>query len=198
MPKIVDKEKKREEIAMRSFEFLLENGMVTFNINSIIHFLKMGKGSFYNYFSSRDELLIEILNHLVDHEYTKVKENLLSAKSLKERLYIIYDIYLRDDEESRLVLALIREVFSMFIDENSSTRMSNSSHKYFRLISSLVKEAIEVEIKSDNIKKESIDFVIPFISAVEGVQIFSYSIKELDLKKEIINLIETTVKLMQK
>ena len=60
MPKIVDKEQKRREIALKAMDLFAQKGFEKSSIREIAEIAGMGKGTFYDYFNDKFDLLNEI------------------------------------------------------------------------------------------------------------------------------------------
>jgi AcrR family transcriptional regulator len=56
MPKIVDYEEKKKEIALKAIEVFIEKGYYSTNISDIAKRSGMGRTNFYQYFSNKDEI----------------------------------------------------------------------------------------------------------------------------------------------
>lgn len=61
MPKIVDKEQKRTEIARKTMPLFAKYGFENTPIRKIAAEIGMGKGTFYDYFTSKEDILNEII-----------------------------------------------------------------------------------------------------------------------------------------
>ena len=70
-PKIVDKDKKRTEIAKTALALFARQGYETTAVREIAAAVGMGKGTFYDYFKDKEDLLNEIV-HLLFAEWTGV------------------------------------------------------------------------------------------------------------------------------
>ena len=60
-PKIVNKEKRRREIAEAALEVLAEKGFVEASISQVAQAAGIGKGTVYEYFDTKDELIFAAL-----------------------------------------------------------------------------------------------------------------------------------------
>merc|ERR1712065_105051 len=94
MPKIVNKEQKRKEIALKAYEFICTQGIKNFSTDALIKYMNIGKSSLYNYFKSKDEILYEVQIISTDEYLKNIKNNLQDANTLKEKLYIFFNFYL--------------------------------------------------------------------------------------------------------
>ena len=80
------KAEKRELILESAFELFLEESYANAKIADIAAKAGIGKGTVYEYFSGKEEILLELINTKILPEYN-VFENILSAKSdVKSRL----------------------------------------------------------------------------------------------------------------
>ncbi|MBN1375089.1 MAG: TetR/AcrR family transcriptional regulator [Dehalococcoidia bacterium] len=70
MPKIVDKEQKRIEIARKTMPLLAKYGFENIPIRKITAEAGIGKGTFYNYFTNKEDVLNEIIR-LTFADWTK-------------------------------------------------------------------------------------------------------------------------------
>ena len=61
MPKIVDKNKKRSEIARVAMRLFARKGFENTPIRKITAQADIGKGSFYDYFADKEDILNEIV-----------------------------------------------------------------------------------------------------------------------------------------
>lgn len=71
MPKIVDKEAKRRDIAKKAMPLFARKGYEKTSIRNITSTVGMGKGTFYDYFKDKEDILNEILT-LMFAEYNEI------------------------------------------------------------------------------------------------------------------------------
>ncbi len=71
MPKIVDKEQKRKEIARKTMPLLAKYGFENTPIRKITAEVGIGKGTFYDYFTNKEDMLNEIIR-LLFADWTKL------------------------------------------------------------------------------------------------------------------------------
>jgi AcrR family transcriptional regulator len=56
----------RSEILARLMPFFIETGMSQHSMDDLVRYLKIGKGTFYRHFHSRDELFNLFIEYVVD------------------------------------------------------------------------------------------------------------------------------------
>lgn len=80
--------KKKKHIIESAHKLFLEKGFVNTSIQDILDEAKIAKGTFYNYFSSKNECLISILEYAKDESDQQRKELALGRRKDDEELFI--------------------------------------------------------------------------------------------------------------
>jgi len=107
MPIIVDKEKKRESIALACRQRLLEGDINTLTISAIAKEAGIGKGTFYEYFANKEELLFTLVEILM-HDYNGSQEQKLSTcETTREKIKCFAGFFY--EEESRELRLLYKK-----------------------------------------------------------------------------------------
>jgi len=65
-PKVIDKEKKRNEILMSALKVFTKKGISSATISDIAEEAKIGKGTIYEYFKSKEEIVLSALTLFLD------------------------------------------------------------------------------------------------------------------------------------
>lgn len=66
MPKIVDKPKRRREIAVAAMDLFSKKGFERTSVREIAEVCGIAKGSIYDYFANKEDILIELANHALE------------------------------------------------------------------------------------------------------------------------------------
>ncbi|MCL1810555.1 MAG: TetR/AcrR family transcriptional regulator [Clostridiales bacterium] len=140
------KEKKRELILDTAFELILERGYLNTKIIDIANKAGIGKGTLYEYFESKEALILELVNTRVRRDYEKVCEAMEKAPGSKEKL----------TEYFRLEIETIVRYRSNFSDFKSefmndaseiSTKVVEAVHSIifhqFEAINNVIQQGIE-------------------------------------------------------
>ena len=106
---IVDKDQKRKDIALSSKALILENGINDLTISAIAKAAGIGKGTFYEYFKSKEELLFELVNILMHAYNLRMEEKFSSLTTVREKVKVFTAFFY--DEESRE----LRKIYKMFV-----------------------------------------------------------------------------------
>lgn len=95
MPKIVDHAAYREELLDGAFQLLAERGYAI-SMREIARALGVSTGTLYHYFPGKQELFIQLVQHLANRDMALVREALPPHATAAERLAIISDLLLED------------------------------------------------------------------------------------------------------
>ena len=196
MPKIVNKEKKRKEIALKAYEFIMENGIKKFSTDTLIIYMGIGKSSLYNYFKSKDEILFEVYRIGADDYIEQLKVNIQKANTLKEKLYTLFSFYLVDVIENPNLKDLYKK-YTMVSLEDKTDYMIMINEKFINNLEPIVNEIFTSELKKGTVKKEALSFIEYLQISVDGIFIYSCGLRNFDLKEKVEKFIDSFIKLVE-
>ena len=99
---VVDKEKKRRQIALSCKDLVIDRGLKDITITQIAKEAGIAKGSFYDYFENKEDLVFEIVTFLIEEYNAKMSDRLKSIDDIKEKLKVFASFYYsKDDFELR-------------------------------------------------------------------------------------------------
>lgn len=112
MPIVVNKEEKRRNIALSCRELLLEHGINSLTISQIAKTAGVGKGTVYEYFENKEDIVFEIITtFIVEHE-KKLLELIEVPVTTKEKLYQFFYL-LFENEMARRQLKVYKEFLAI-------------------------------------------------------------------------------------
>ncbi len=85
---------KREAILASAFEIFNEKGFYNTKIEEIAQRAGVGKGTVYLYFSSKEDLLREMLKEVVRYYRSAIRKRMAAAVSPRERLHALFRAHL--------------------------------------------------------------------------------------------------------
>jgi len=195
-PKIVKKEQKRQEIAKSALLFIEEFGIEAFSTSALIKYMGIGKSSLYHYFESKEEILYETF-YLVTLDYVNnCKNEITDDMSLEDKLEIFFDFYLVDSKENLWFRTIYLEYLKIFVDAHTDS-MKEYNLSLFNLYETFFRQILQDGINKGEIKPEAINFAKSMILTADGMLIYSFSIEEFDLSKELRNYLESLMFLLK-
>lgn len=93
MPKIVDKKEKREKILESAIFVFAKKGTANTKMADIAHAAKIGKGTIYEYFKSKDEIFIAAFYYVMKKAEGVVARHLASTDDPLEKLLSLFDAW---------------------------------------------------------------------------------------------------------
>ncbi len=177
---IVDKVKKRQQIALACKDLIANEGIKNLTISKITQTAHIAKGSFYDYFESKEDLVFELTLQLMNEYNQSIEQKLKGAFTIKEKLFIFASFFY-DKKYS-----LLRKIYNEFI----AIALTTPNQKMIEFQSScftLYQEWISEILSSIPNNKAIASYLI---SALKGIYISAIALnKENRLKDELENFI---------
>ena len=141
---IVDKAQKKRDIALSCKQLFIDKSINGLTISEVAKTAGVGKGTIYEYFSNKEEIVFEIVNILLQ-EYNLIKEKKINdAKSSKEKIKVFFYIFYEKEEED------LRQIYKEFIsisllnpDPQMINFQSECTDKYFTWFEAILQEGID-------------------------------------------------------
>jgi AcrR family transcriptional regulator len=181
--KLINKEKKRSSIIYYSYEYFTIHGIRDFTMDDLLKYLQISKGTFYHYFDSKDELISSLFFHLSSEYITANKAKLESSKSLREKLSILYDVYLVKSKTNKVFIDLYKEFFLLY-GSSTNKHVNFYNQKFKEMYFETLKMLITKEIKDGTVKNDSEMLINTIMATADGMIIYSCLFDEYDLSKE--------------
>lgn len=135
------KDKKRDvrsRIVSAAWQLFYEKGYNGTTVDDIIALSETSKGSFYYYFSTKDELL-NSLSLILDNHYEELEETMdLEMNSFDKLLYINYEMHSMMEE--KINIDLLASLYSTQLVTAGDNSLLNQNRKYYQLITKIVEE----------------------------------------------------------
>jgi TetR/AcrR family acrAB operon transcriptional repressor len=191
----VDKDKKRRDIAVACTELLLEKGIKNLTITEIAKTAGIGKGTVYDYFSNKEEIVFEIIRNFIEKHH----QNLLSKSdentSTKQKILYLFDFFLSEHESYEKHLDVFREYLSVTLSSKCSP-MLEFNRECADFIKNILEDIIEEGIKKGEIKDVSRNLVDGIIKSERGYMVMAWA-EGRDLKKDFKEYMDTLFDLIE-
>ena len=192
MPKIVDKLQKRKTIAKSTCSLFIEKGFVNISISEIAKVAGIGKGTIYEYFKNKEDIIFELMWCLQEDYDPKLEENLSKDVDVIQKVIYLFDIFLNDDEIIKTQRQIYKEFLGIYLNNSTEEIIeyhTNLKEKY----SLILREILNESIKKGELKIEALGFVPSVFATVEGFFIVNESKEQiLDYINNLFSLLKTT------
>ncbi|MFE4524607.1 TetR/AcrR family transcriptional regulator [Cytobacillus firmus] len=149
------KRKKKKEILSGALACFAKKGFQAATIDDIVAYSGISKGAIYNYFKSKEEIYLELLNEQTESANERLAEKISMFSSAEEKLEYLFDLY-RDmspfsrERKDRITVQLEFTLHSSR-DENLNRILNERGKKFFlNLITDIMEEGQnDGEFRSD-------------------------------------------------
>lgn len=175
---ITEKKKiKRENIAKSCLELFSKNGFHNVTVSSIAQTAGIGKGTVYEYFSNKEDIVLELMECLQREYDTKLVELSNMEVSQEKFVFTVFDIFIDNDNNHEQK----REILKQFLIA-SITNPSDAIKNYNKTLREKY-----VEILNDKINNKQISYIL--YDAILGQYLLSLTV-EIDLPKKVESIIQ--------
>ena len=196
MPKIVDKLQKRKTIAKSTCSLFIEKGFVNISISEIAKVAGIGKGTIYEYFKNKEDIIFELMWCLQEDYDPKLEENLSKDVDVVQKVIYLFDIFFSENETIQTQRKIYREFLAIYLNNPTPEIIeyhTNLKEKYSIILTNILNN----EIEKGELKKEALLFIPSIFATVEGFFIANNSKKRiLDYFDNLFLLLKTKKELV--
>lgn len=120
MPKIVDREKKRAEIAQKAIEVLAKRGFRATTIQDIADAAGLGKGTIYHYFKTKEEILWAVSEQMFRETERSLGAALLRINEPMDKLVALIEEALHITEDLEHLFIIYSELWLITVRGEST------------------------------------------------------------------------------
>ena len=140
---VVNKEEKRRNIALSCRELLLEYGINSLTISHIAQTAGVGKGTIYEYFENKEDIVFEIITTFIaDHEKILL-ERMAGSNSSREKLFHFLNM-LFEDGDAHKHLKVYKEFLAISLMHESEEMLAFSSQcrkRFMAIVETVLEQA---------------------------------------------------------
>ena len=191
---IVDKEKKRSDIACSCKEILLEHGIKNLTISQIAKTAGVGKGTIYEYFENKEDIVFEIITMFIVAHEKKLQEITDQNISTKDKLFHFFYL-MHEDENSNKQLNIYREFLAISMT-NGTQEMVDFNIKCRGKFTDILGQIVKEGIMKGEIRTEAQNMVSALLTFKLGLVVETHT-AALDPKYEITHFLDALYKVIE-
>ncbi len=192
---IVDKVQKRKDIALACKKLFVEQGIKDVTVSKIAKTAGVSKGSIYDYFKNKEDVVFEIVNVLMQEHNTIKQEKLALIETTKDKIKLFFNIF--HDDSDRELRELYKEFISISLTQPNQEMIAFQSQCYQDYLV-WFEEIIQEGINKEEILPQSIGLVKGLMASGEGIFISSASTTVInDVEQEMDEYIDTIFELIE-
>lgn len=192
---IVDKVQKRRDIALSCRELLLEKGIKKLTVAEVAKTAGVAKGSIYDYFENKEDIVFEIIRILIDEYKIKFESKIDPNAPAREKVFIVFDFLLNMDPEFEKNQNIYKEYVSIDLgNDNENMREFNLECTCF--FRSIIKDHIETGIQKGELIEEARELIDGLIAIEKGYLFLKWTEKR-DVKEDFRKYLNTLFDLIE-
>ncbi|MGB5867296.1 MAG: TetR/AcrR family transcriptional regulator [Arcobacteraceae bacterium] len=165
MAKVVDKIEKRKNIALSCKDLFVNNSLQNLTISKIAQTAGIGKGSLYDYFENKEDIVFELIDILLQESDLLKQAKLQKASSTQEKLKIFFDFYYAKETEE------LREIFKDFTAislTNPNEKILKYQTKIYDYYNTWLKDILQEGIDKNELSKDALKYAGIFLVLAKG------------------------------
>lgn len=192
---IVDKVQKKKDIALACRELFINSSMKDLTIAEFAKAAKVGKGTIYEYFENKEEIVFEIVNILMQEHNILKRQQIDEASSAKEKIKIFYYFfYSKEDAQLRKLYKEFISISLVSPDPQMIAFQTQCATTYFTWFEEIIQDGID----KDEFTPSSINLARGLFVIGEGLFINSEVTHTIDdIQKEIDNFFDALFELIK-
>lgn len=157
MPKIIDYDKKKEEIICEAIKVFVKNGYHNTKLSEIAEQCGMGRTTLYQYFKNKDE----IFNYVVDYAFDLMQDDFHSIieshdLSFLDKIKYVASKLTMNFKNKKNVIIILVDLWVLMKTEKSNKSM-NRVNSYLDQIKSMFVYLLQEGIKAKEIRSVNVD-----------------------------------------
>jgi AcrR family transcriptional regulator len=192
---IVDKVQKKKDIALSCKALVVQEGISTLTISRLAKEAQIGKGTVYEYFKNKEEIVFEIANIMMQEHSQKLHEQLLELGSTKEKVKKFSEFFYSEEEKE------LREIYKEFVSLSlmkPNAEMVAFQTECFNNYYGWFKKILQDGVERGELKAESLTLAQGLFVVGEGMFIAKNATNAIeDLKQELDTFIDTLFTLLE-
>ena len=178
---------KRPLILQAATEVFAEQGFASVTVAEIADRAGIGKGTVYEYFSSKDELLFAVFEWMNDKIFERIRSLLDEGGTTRKRLQRLLDLGVRITREQVEMQAVVLDFWSASRGTKSEERYNQAClgtfRAYRRLIADVIREGQTAGELRAAVDPEAV--AIMLVAAMDGLGIQIFFDREIDPDKTV-------------
>lgn len=195
-PRKVNKEEKRREVALACSDLIHEVGMKNITVAQVAKTAGIGKGTVYEYFENKEDIIFEIINIHIEEYHNQFLESIKTVETTKDKIKHFFQFVLDDSEENMRHFNGYKEFLSIVLaDENSAMKEFNcATHDFFK---NQLEDILKKGIENGELKPESIELSEGLLVFEKGLALMKMSQNEHQVEEKFEKFINAIFKLIE-
>ena len=192
---IVDKIQKRKDIAFSCKDLFVQNGINSLTISQIANVAGIGKGTIYEYFSNKEEIVFELVNILMKEHSLKLHVTLSEQNSVKNMVKKFSEFFYTDENlELRTIYKEFISISLVTPNKDMLAFQTECFNNYFLWFEEIFKRGVD----EGELIPQALGLTRGIFVTAEGMFVASTSTNAIDdLEKDLNSYIDNLFELIE-
>lgn len=195
-PRRVNKDEKRREVALKCSDLIYEVGMKNITVSQVAKTAGIGKGTVYEYFENKDDIIFEIINIHIENYHNQFLESIQSVRTTKEKVMHFFKFALDDSEENVKHFNGYKEYLSILLsnDNQNMKEFNCTTHDFFK---EQLRIIIKDGINKGELKEIALDLCDGLLAYEKGLVLLKMSQKNFNTNENFEQFINAIFELIE-
>lgn len=198
VPKIVDRDKKRKDIGLAALELFSQKGFAVTSMSQVAREAGVGKGTIYEYFQSKDELISFSLKLYVE----MIEEglgNMLSGtrdpiKQLRQYTLEAMETFMKDPRTVGILLAIFQMLIADQKEAGENEVLRGMFHRARQTIIRIIAEGVSKGVFRPEAEDRAETIAINLIAYLDGIWLHSMiNQRGIDLRVQVDSYLDNLI-----
>ena len=176
-PKIVDRRVKRKEIGLVALDHFAQNGFADTSISQVARAAGVGKGTIYEYFQSKDDLISFALELYVERIEESTSNLLVGIPNPKERIkryvFAVIKTFMNDPRTMGITVAIFQMLMADIEEADKTNLLRGMFQRVRQNITNLIIEGASKGVFRSETGQEAETIAINMIAYLDGIWLHS-------------------------
>mgnify|MGYP001091626056 FL=1 len=169
----LEKKNVKSRIVSAAWQLFYEKGYNGTTVDEIIELSETSKGSFYYYFSTKDELL-NTLSLVLDEYYEELEREMdESMDGFEKLIYINYKAHSMMEE--KISIDLLSSLYSTQLVAAGQRHLLDQNRQYYKLVTKIVEEG---QKKGEICGEKSVSDIVQYYSMCERALVYDWCLNK--------------------
>lgn len=169
----LEKKNVKSRIVSAAWQLFYEKGYNGTTVDEIIELSETSKGSFYYYFSTKDELL-NTLSLVLDEYYEELEREMdESMDGFEKLIYINYKAHSMMEE--KISIDLLSSLYSTQLVAAGQRHLLDQNRQYYKLVTKIVEEG---QKKGELCREKSVSDIVQYYSMCERALVYDWCLNK--------------------
>jgi AcrR family transcriptional regulator len=197
-PKIVDKEQRKQEIALVALDVFAEKGFESASISQIAEAAGIGKGTVYEYFESKQELVYASILAWVDRMNREAEEGIVNVEDPVERLEVFVrsmtKTFMSDERTIKLVIAMFQSLLASGQELLHHDLIREAFGDFRKVIIDTLLEGVSKGVFRPEIARDAEKIAINLAAYLDGIALHHFMSPDFfDLEEQVDSYLEELI-----